>query len=127
MQKIKLKCLGIPNDTVAHNLSHKCVVVESKPHNQCDQIGRFIVLWATIQSLWQHLIYPNLLPSYAIFVTISKSFIFLVKSFLSGHTAHNPHTMQALYCLLKHLRMLWVVVVAQLVEQSLLPQQKTCF
>ena len=30
---------------------------------QCDQIGRFIALCATIQSLWQHLIYPNLLPS----------------------------------------------------------------
>ena len=26
---------------------------------QCDQIGRFFGLWATIQSLWQKLLYPN--------------------------------------------------------------------
>ena len=29
---------------------------------QCDQIGRFIALWANFQSLWQQLICPNLLP-----------------------------------------------------------------
>ena len=28
---------------------------------QCDQIGQFIGLWATFQSLWQQLICPNLL------------------------------------------------------------------
>ena len=28
--------------------------------NQCDQIGRFIGLWATYHSLWQQLICPNL-------------------------------------------------------------------
>ena len=27
---------------------------------QCDQIGRFIGVWATFQSLWQQLICPNL-------------------------------------------------------------------
>ena len=26
---------------------------------QCDQIGRFIALWETFQSLWQQLFYPN--------------------------------------------------------------------
>ena len=32
-------------------------------HAQCDQIGRFIGLCATFQSLWQQLICPNLLHS----------------------------------------------------------------
>ena len=27
---------------------------------QCNQIGRFIGIWATFQSLWQQLIWPNL-------------------------------------------------------------------
>ena len=27
---------------------------------QCDQIGQFIGLWATLQSIWQQLICPNL-------------------------------------------------------------------
>ena len=64
--------------------------------NQCDQIGRFIGLWATLQSLWQQLICPHLPHSTAIFVKVSKSLIFLVKSFLgnfwrffSGHTGSN--------------------------------------
>ena len=48
-------------------------------HDQCDQIGRFIALWTTIQSLWQLSICPNLLHSSAIFVKVSKSVIFLVK------------------------------------------------
>ena len=26
---------------------------------QCDQIGRFIALWATYQSPWQQLFFPN--------------------------------------------------------------------
>ena len=51
---------------------------------QCDQIGRFNGLWATFQSFWQQLICPNLLHSYAIFVKVSKSLIFLVKSFLGN-------------------------------------------
>ena len=67
----------------------------------CDQIGQFIGLWATFQSFWQQLICPNLPHSQAIFVTVSKSINFLVKSFFcnfyrhlaifSGHTAqHKP-------------------------------------
>ena len=52
--------------------------------NQCDQIGRFIGLWATFQSLWQQLVCPNHPHSQAIFVNVSKSFIFLVKSFLGN-------------------------------------------
>ena len=51
---------------------------------QCDQIGRFIGLWASIQSIWPQLICPNLLHSFAIFVKVSKSFIFLVKFFLAN-------------------------------------------
>ena len=47
----------------------------------CDQIGRFIGLWATFSSLWQQLICPNLPHSKAIFVKVSKFIIFLVKSF----------------------------------------------
>ena len=45
------------------------------PLNQCDQIGRFIGLWATFKSLWQQLICPNFPHSE------SKSIIFLMKSF----------------------------------------------
>ena len=55
---------------------------------QCDQIGRFIGLWATFQSLWQKLICPNLPHSQAIFVKVSKSLIFLVKSFLGKFYRH---------------------------------------
>ena len=56
--------------------------------NHCDQIGRFIALCATIQSLWQQLISPNLLHSWAIFVNLSKSFLFLVKSYLGNFYRH---------------------------------------
>ena len=66
---------------------------------QCDQIGRFISLWATFQSQWQQFYCPNCPHFLAIFVNVSKSFIFLVKSFwapfidiwqfFSGHTARN--------------------------------------
>ena len=55
---------------------------------QCDQIGRFIGLWTTFQSLWQQLICPNLLHSWAIFVKVSKSLIFIVKSFLGNFYRH---------------------------------------
>ena len=51
----------------------------------CDQIGQFIGLWATFQSLWQQLICPDLPKhSRAIFLKVSKSLIFLVKSFLGN-------------------------------------------
>ena len=49
---------------------------------QCDQIGKFIGLQATFQSLWQHLVCPNL-PQ-AIFVKMSKSLIFLGSEIIFG-------------------------------------------
>ena len=55
---------------------------------QCDLIGRYIGLWATFQSIWQQLICPNLLHSHSIFVKVSKSVIFLVKSFLGNFYRH---------------------------------------
>ena len=68
-------------------------------HSQRDQIGRFFGLWTTFQSLRPQLICPNLLHSKAIFVKVSKSSIFLVKScwatfidiwqFFTGHTVHS--------------------------------------
>ena len=57
-------------------------------HTQCDQIGRFIGLLATFQSLWQQLICPNLLYSQAIFVNLSKSLISQVKPFLGNFYRH---------------------------------------
>ena len=55
---------------------------------QCDQIGRFFGFWATFQRLWQQLFCPNLPHSWAIFVKVSKSLIFLVKSFLGNFYRH---------------------------------------
>ena len=52
-----------------------------QPESQCDQVGRFIVLW-------QQLICQNLSNSQAIFVKVSKSIIFLVKSFLGNFNRH---------------------------------------
>ena len=31
---------------------------------QCDQIGRYIALWATFRSLWQQLFCPNILVNF---------------------------------------------------------------
>ena len=69
---------------------------------QCDQIGRFIGLWATFQSLLQQLDCPYLPHSFAIFVKVSKSLIFLVKSFwatfidlwrlFTGHIVYGPRS-----------------------------------
>ena len=47
-------------------------------------MGRPIGLWATFQSLWQQLFCPNLPHSQAIFVKVSKSITFLVKSILGN-------------------------------------------
>ena len=65
---------------------------------QCDQIGRIIGLCPTFQSLWQQLVCPNLPHSYAIFVDVWKSPIFLVEIFLgniwwlfTGHTGRWLH------------------------------------
>ena len=55
---------------------------------QYDQIGRFIRLWATFWSIWQQLICPNLPHSQAIFEKVSKSLIFLVKTFLGNFYRH---------------------------------------
>ena len=44
---------------------------------QCDQIGRFIELWTTFQSLWQQLFCPNC-PHFTAIVV--KVFIFQAKS-----------------------------------------------
>ena len=55
---------------------------------QCDQIGWFIGLWTTVQSLWQQLTCPNLPHSCAIFVKVSKSLNFQVKSFLGNFYRH---------------------------------------
>ena len=56
--------------------------------DQCDQIGRFIGICATFQSLMQQLICPNLPHSLAIFVKVSKSLFLLVKSFLGNFYRH---------------------------------------
>ena len=55
---------------------------------QCDQIGRFIGLWATLQSLLHQLICPNLLHTWAIFEKVSKYVIFIVKTFLGNFYRH---------------------------------------
>ena len=55
---------------------------------QCVQIGRFITHWATLQSRWQQLFSPNCPHCQAIFVKVSKSFIFVVKSFLGNFYSH---------------------------------------
>ena len=57
-------------------------------NNQCDQIWRFMGLWATFKSLWQQIIWPNLSHSEAIFVKVLKSIIFHVKSFLGNFYRH---------------------------------------
>ena len=62
--------------------------VEAAQFNQCDQIGRFIAFWPTFQSLWEQLFCPNYPHYLAIFVKVSKSFIFLVKSFLGNFYRH---------------------------------------
>ena len=38
--------------------------------NQCDQIGQFIGLWTSFESLWQQLICQNLPHSKVIFVNV---------------------------------------------------------
>ena len=66
---------------------------DGSDQEQCDQIGRFIGLWATFHSLWQQLICPNLPHSLA---------IFLVKSFLGNCYRHlaifSGHTDQEQGC-----------------------------
>ena len=75
---------------------------------QCDQIGRFITLWATFQSQWQQLFCPNCQHILGIFVNLSKSFILLAKSFLGdfyGHLA--TFYWSHCWCLMKNVSLLW--------------------
>ena len=67
---------------------------------QCDQIWRFIGLWPTFTCFLQHLIYPNLSHSQAIFVKMSKYFYSAIifgqllqtfGDFFSGHTGRQCH------------------------------------
>ena len=55
---------------------------------QCDQFGQFIALWITFQSLWYQLFCQNCPHFKAIFVKLSKSLIFPVKSFLGNFYRH---------------------------------------
>ena len=80
--------------------------------DQCDQIGRVIALWATF--LWQQLFCPN---SYSIFVLVSKSLIFLVKSFLGKFIEiwrlFNGHTVLD-FCVNCALSFYWKTVIWQI-------------
>ena len=49
--------------------------------NQCDQIGRFIALLGNFSKLVARIILTKLPTFLAIFVKVSKSFIFVVQSF----------------------------------------------
>ena len=69
--------------------------------DQCDQIGQFIALWATFQSLWQQLFCSNSLHFWAI-LKGSKSFVLLLNDFwtifidiwqlFTGHAAYRPNS-----------------------------------
>ena len=71
-----------------HSLIHTQNYFFSLPHNealnQCDQIGRFIARWATFQSQWQQLFYPNCPHLYEIFWKGVKIFHFSSEIIL-GH------------------------------------------
>ena len=102
---------------------------------QCDQIVQFIGLWATFHSLWHQLICPNLLHSQAIFVKVSKSIIFLVKSFLgnfyrhlaifTGHTGCNPLFYSAIEYLPKQQK-LFYLCCGNAVDHCILQQIVEC-
>ena len=81
----RLCCLFKPRPA-AHFYWQKTIksVLNIVKVNQCDQIGRLFALWATIQSRWQQLFFPNPLHCWTIFIKMSKSFIFLVKSYLGN-------------------------------------------
>ena len=79
----------------------KASINKKLKNNKCDQIGRFIALWATFQSLRPQLICPNLLNSSVIFVKVSKSLIFFnlifwatfkdIGQLFTGHTESNSY------------------------------------
>ena len=70
------------------NIGRKYIDSRYLSRRRCDQIGRFFGLWTTFQSLWEQLNCQNLPQSYEIFVKVSKSIIFLVKSFLGNFFRH---------------------------------------
>ena len=53
--------LGIDKEGVSSSRlpSPEMIFDEDVDGDQCDQIGQFFALWATIQSRWQQLLYPN--------------------------------------------------------------------
>ena len=61
---------------------HYCCMVSSLSLRY--ELGDFKTLWATFQSWRQQLFCPNCPYCQAIFVKVSKSFIFLVKSLLGN-------------------------------------------
>ena len=54
---------------------------ETREREQCDQIGQFIGLWATFQSLWQPFILPKFPTFLGIFCKGVKIFGQLLKTF----------------------------------------------
>ena len=72
---------------VAINSVRNITAIRSKVMTSFDKIGRFNALWATFQRLWQQLICPSL-HFETISVKASKTFIFLVKSFLGIFFRH---------------------------------------
>ena len=102
----KLKGYHFPHNKNPHNqVSFKKPLIQLiqlfLPHRQCDQIGRFIALWATFQSLWQQLFWPNC-PRFCKGV---KIFYFLVISFwapfidiwqlFAGHTVSIGYSLES--------------------------------
>ena len=84
--------------------------------NQCDQIGRFIGLWATFQSLWQQLICPsstfygNFCKGVKIFNFSSEIINFYRHlAIFSGHTGCNIHLL-LLKSSMDHDRISWYVL-----------------
>ena len=81
-------CILLKSTIFCKIWSKRTIVNKQEAGVQCDQIWRFFALWPTIQSWWQQLFYPNHAHCSAIFVRQSKSFIFLVKSFLGNFYRH---------------------------------------
>ena len=76
-----------------------------KTHHQSDQIGLFIAVWATFQSLWQQL-FLSKLPTFLCNVC---KVIFQVKSFLGNFDRHlvtfywshcTPESLEVAFCLI---------------------------
>ena len=70
---------------------HCILIVFLLPPNQIQTVWQdwaIFGLWVTFQSLWQQLICPILINSEAIFVKVSNSILFLVKSFLGNFYKH---------------------------------------